>query len=115
MRYIHLSTSLQQCLHRNELKLDEMDVPTKSEISNEPDSKGDQFLTFTTTSMQKDGGQTTIPFIDVQEVVTNPPMPLGGAGLFHRGQKGFGGFLALKLYTYDIVDHIQEETELAKS
>ena len=61
--------------------------------------------------MRKDGAQTTIPFVDIQELVTKPPMPLAGVGLFLREQTGFGGFIALKLLTYDIVDYIPEEAE----
>ena len=88
-------------------------MPTNSIKSNELISNDAQYVTFTITDMQKDGGQTTVPFIDTQEVVTNPPMPLAGAGLIHRGQEGYGGFLGLKLYTYHIVDHISEEPEFS--
>ena len=79
---------------------------------NVPDSNEEQYVKFTTTSIEKDGGQTTIPFIDTQKIVTNPPSPLGGAGLYHRGQPGYGGFLALKLYTYDFTEHIKEDAEI---
>ena len=88
-----------------------MNVPVDSVKPNLPDSNDDQFLTFTLTSDKKDGGQTTIPFIDTQELVTNPPVPLRGVGLIHRGQPGFGGFLALKIYTYNITDHIPDLLE----
>ena len=86
-------------------------MPTNSIRPNEIDSNTAQYVTFTITDMQKDGGQTTVPFIDTQKVETNPPMPLAGAGLIHRGQEGYGGFLGLKLYTYNITDHIREQPE----
>ena len=89
-------------------------MPTESIKPNAPDSNDAQYVTFTITDMQKDVGQTTVPFIDTQEVVTNPPMPLGGAGLYHRGQEGYGGFIGLKLYTYNIVDYISEEPEFTQ-
>ena len=88
-----------------------MDVPINSVKPNEVDSNDNQFLSFTLTSEKKDGAQTTIPFIDTQDVVTNSPIPLRGMGLIHRGQPGFGGFLALKLYTYNVADHIPDLPE----
>ena len=91
---------------RNELVLKDRGAPKNS--GNVADSNDDQFLTFTLTSEKKDGAQTTIPFIDTQEVVTNPPVPLAGMGLIHRSQPGFGGFLGLKISTYNIADHIPD-------
>lgn len=97
---------------REELDLSDLDVPTKSKQPNYPDSDGNQYIKLTISSLEKDGGQTTIPFIDTQELKTRPPMPLSGAGLIHRGQKGYGGFVSLKLYTYDVTPYIEEEFEL---
>ena len=102
-------------MNRNELKLGDVDVPTKAMVSNTPISNDDQFVSFTTTSMEKDGGQTTIPFIDTQEVVPRLPTLLSGAGLYLRGQKGYGGFLALKLYTYNLIEHVDEYIELPEN
>ncbi|XP_074100476.1 uncharacterized protein LOC141528354 [Cotesia typhae] len=46
-----------------------------------------------------------IPFFDAQSVVSNPPSPLGGVGLFYKGTPSYGGFFAFKLissrYSYD--------------
>lgn len=60
-----------------------------------------EYVKFTTTDARADLGQNTIPFIDVQEVITTPQIPLTGAGLFHKRSKLSGGFLALKIFHYD--------------
>lgn len=90
-------------------------MPTKSNFTNFPDSHADQYLKFTTSSETNDGGQTTIPFIDTQELATKPPVPLAGVGVIHKGQKGFGGFLAFKIYTYDSYKHFEKEEGLKKT
>lgn len=94
------------------------DVPTKYKLldrrDNKLDSKNASFLTMTITDLKKDGGQTTIPFIDVQEVFTNPLTPLSGIGLYHKGQPGYGGFMGIKLLTYDIASQINENFEFDK-
>ena len=54
--------------------------------------------------MEKDLGQTTIPFIDLQPIET--ARPISGAGIFHRGGVNSGGFLALKLIEYDRSKHM---------
>ncbi|XP_014297658.1 uncharacterized protein LOC103570287 isoform X2 [Microplitis demolitor] len=43
--------------------------------------------------------QHVVPFVDLQEIVTNPPSPIKGIGWYYRGQPGYGGFLALKIFT----------------
>lgn len=68
--------------------------------------------------MDKDASQTTVPFIDAQDVTPMNPVPLSGAGIHHKGQPGFGGFLAAKIFTYDFSKHLsaafpeQEEAAL---
>lgn len=56
--------------------------------------------------MDKDAAQTTVPFIDAQPVVTLVPVPLSGAGIFHKGRENFGGFIAPKIITYDYSKHM---------
>ncbi|XP_057334298.1 uncharacterized protein LOC130673340 [Microplitis mediator] len=58
-----------------------------------------------------------IPFFDSQDVVTEPPAPLGGVGLFYKSQLGFGGFLSLKYiaseYNYNAqaeLDYLENRT-----
>ncbi|XP_057339523.1 uncharacterized protein LOC130677022 [Microplitis mediator] len=55
---------------------------------------------------QKYNNLPVIPFFDSQSVQSTPPSPLGGVGLFHKGQLGYGGFIAFRLisspYTFNI-------------
>lgn len=83
-------------------------MPIKYKKQNYPESDNNKFVKFQLTSLVKDGGQTTIPFIDTQKVYTKVPLLLSGAGLILRRAKGYGGFLALKLYTYDTNQFIDE-------
>jgi len=82
------------------------DVPTKWHGQNKVDSTTDQFIQFDSTSAHEDVAQTTIPFIDSQSVAPNPATWLSGAGLYHKGQIGYGGFLGLKVSTYDFSRHL---------
>lgn len=43
-----------------------------------------------------------MPFFDALEAEGDPNFPLGGIGIIHRGQKGFGGFLAFKIFEIDL-------------
>ncbi|XP_057334788.1 uncharacterized protein LOC130673679 [Microplitis mediator] len=42
-----------------------------------------------------------VPFVDLQEVVhdENSPQPIHGIGWYYRGYPGYGGYLALKIFT----------------
>ena len=61
------------------------------------------------SKLEQDAGQSMVPFIDTQKVEQAPHVLISGAGLYHKNLKtaiGEGGFLALKLITYDITPHI---------
>ncbi|XP_063233330.1 uncharacterized protein LOC134537042 isoform X2 [Bacillus rossius redtenbacheri] len=90
---------------RKRIDLENPDVPTRSYAS-QPDSKPDQFLLFTHSDVDADAAQTTVPFLDAQPVSSNPPTLLAGAGIYHKGQRGYGGFVAPKVFTYDYAPHI---------
>ncbi|ETN67800.1 hypothetical protein AND_000368 [Anopheles darlingi] len=92
---------------RTELVLKQPDVPTKALSKSVPDSTNGQYVRFTPTDREADAAQTTVPFLDAQPVYTHRPVPLSGAGIFHKGQSKSGGFLAPKLLTYDFTTHIQ--------
>ncbi|XP_018339502.1 PREDICTED: uncharacterized protein LOC108746909 isoform X1 [Trachymyrmex septentrionalis] len=94
---------------RTELTYIEPDIPIRSFVPNEPDTEENQYLNFAPSDRRKDAAQSTIPFLDVQPVIPNPPVPLAGAGIFHKGRKGSGGFVALKLTTYDFAPHLQAD------
>ncbi|XP_057323648.1 uncharacterized protein LOC130666552 [Microplitis mediator] len=60
----------------------------------------------------KDENVAIIPFIDSRELVTDPPIALGGLGIFYKSKPGYGGFIAFKYITakYNILldrDHAQ--------
>ncbi|XP_054008089.1 uncharacterized protein LOC128892046 isoform X1 [Hylaeus anthracinus] len=92
---------------RDELKLAKADIPTRLSVPTVPDSKPNQYLNFAPSSRTEDVAQNTIPFIDVQRVESNPPVPIAGAGIFHKGRSMSGGYVALKLITYDFSPHLQ--------
>ncbi|EFN89744.1 uncharacterized protein LOC105182071 isoform X2 [Harpegnathos saltator] len=91
---------------RTELTLSEPDIPIR-DSNNLPDSKVNQYLNFAPSDRRKDAAQSTVPFLDVQPVTPNPPVLIAGAGIFHKGHKGSGGFVALRLITYDFTPHLQ--------
>jgi len=87
------------------------DVPTKLQGRNKVGSSTDQYIQFDATSAHKDVSQTTIPYIDTQPVSPRPSSWLGGAGLYHKGQVGYGGFLGLSVSSYDVSRHLVAEQE----
>uniref|UniRef100_T1IDI3 Uncharacterized protein n=1 Tax=Rhodnius prolixus TaxID=13249 RepID=T1IDI3_RHOPR len=92
---------------RTKVHLNKPDVPTKRTIGeNEPDSKNDQYVEFTSTDVNADAAQTAVPFIDTQLVAPRPPIALIGAGIYHKGTKFSGGFIAPKVFTYDYSEQI---------
>ncbi|XP_018322166.1 uncharacterized protein LOC108734901 isoform X1 [Agrilus planipennis] len=92
---------------RKVLNMEKMDVPIRSPLPSVPDSKSQQVLQFTHTDMDRDASQTTVPFIDAQPVELMIPVPLAGAGIYHKGRPHFGGFIAPKIITYDYSKHLQ--------
>lgn len=93
---------------RVEVTLSNPHVPTKSKAKSTPISTTNSFVKFTHTDIGKDAAQTTIPFLDAQDVVNDPPVPLEGIGLFLKGTTGYGGFLAPKIKTFDYGPYIQK-------
>ncbi|KAI4457294.1 hypothetical protein MML48_8g00010322 [Holotrichia oblita] len=91
---------------RTKIPTDDLDISTRAKSKNTVVSKGNQFVEFAHTDMIKDAGQTTIPFIDSQDVVTKVPTPLIGAGLYYKSTQGYGGFIGLKIVTYDFTQHL---------
>lgn len=91
------------------MNLDDLEAPTFASKENVQYSNDNQYIEFTPTGLKKkDAGQSTIPFIDQQPLVTNPPTPLSGVGLMHRGSFGSGGFLAFKMESFDVVQHLEK-------
>nr|CAH7755722.1 unnamed protein product [Callosobruchus chinensis] len=92
---------------RTKVRLNRPDVPIRSTAPSIPDSFTDQYIEFTNTDIDKDVAQTTVPFLDAQKVESFRPVPLSGAGVFHKGRDHFGGFVAPKLITYDFSKHLK--------
>lgn len=99
---------------RTELKLDRPHVPLLTPSKSIPDSISNQFIRFRESDRGMDAAQTTVPFFDAQPVVPAKPVPLSGAGLFHKGRPKFGGFVAPKVMTYDFGPHVQAPIEQAE-
>ncbi|XP_041566382.1 uncharacterized protein LOC108147772 isoform X2 [Drosophila elegans] len=95
---------------RDKLQLKDAQLSTKSSGPSTPYRSNNLFIEFTNSGFKQDAGQTTLPFIDIQEVISNPAVPLSGMGLYYKGQNGFGGFLAPKLITYDFTSYVQLPT-----
>ncbi|XP_044581581.1 uncharacterized protein LOC123263110 [Cotesia glomerata] len=83
--------------YHSELVLCEPDNPLKASMNTELSASG-HFVRFQASDFRKDAGQSTVPFFDGFDVLGTPLVPLKGAGVFHRGLKGFGGFVSLKIY-----------------
>lgn len=81
---------------------------------NVPDTTYDQYIKFQPTDRAIDAGLHTIPYIDLQEVITDPPTPLSGAALTHKGVKGYGGYLALELRTLAYENYVNEKDLIIK-
>ncbi|CRK92910.1 CLUMA_CG006339, isoform A [Clunio marinus] len=92
---------------RSEMTLTSPDIPIKSKAKSLPISKPNTFIKFTHSDIGKDAAQTTIPFLDAQDVTNDPPVPLEGIGIFVKAQKGYGGFIAPKIKTFDYGPYVQ--------
>ncbi|XP_031632298.1 uncharacterized protein LOC116346405 isoform X2 [Contarinia nasturtii] len=91
---------------RTPIKLKNPDIPILCPSQSEIDSVSNQYIEFTHTDLDRDVGQTTVPYIDAQDVISRVPVALSGAGVYHKGKTNYGGFIGLKLITYDFQPHI---------
>ncbi|XP_057333439.1 uncharacterized protein LOC130672742 [Microplitis mediator] len=57
-------------------------------------------IVFISTGASSDYMQHVVPYVDLQEIVTDQksPEPLRGIGWYYRGYPGYGGYLALKIF-----------------
>jgi hypothetical protein len=97
------------------LEIDDVDIPTLSKTPSIPDSVHDQYLQFGVTSRYKDVSQTTVPYFDIQEVRPYPAVWLRGLGIYHKGQPGFGGFLAPRVFTQNLADFVKIDATFDES
>ncbi|XP_060647677.1 uncharacterized protein LOC132785546 [Drosophila nasuta] len=91
---------------RTKLDLSNPDLPTRSTKMPSVTIKKKQYVEFVNTDMYKDAAQATVPFIDIQDIVSDPPLPLIGLGLFHKGEWGYGGFLTTEIININITSYI---------
>lgn len=90
-------------LYRNELILDAPDARRTYPI-NLPNSVNGQYVEFLSSDIRDDVGQATFPFFDSTIVMGTPNFPLGGIGLYHRGNKG--GFVAFKIMGLNLTNYL---------
>ncbi|XP_063982552.1 uncharacterized protein LOC135165315 [Diachasmimorpha longicaudata] len=70
-------------------KIEEPEMRTKESVK-------DQFVSITTSNMENDWGQVTLPYFDGKPVASDPPTALGGVKMFYKYGGEFPGFVALK-------------------
>ncbi|XP_016843826.1 uncharacterized protein LOC100122910 [Nasonia vitripennis] len=96
---------------KDEITLKDVDIPTRTSVVTADRSKPDSFVKFGPTGLEQDVGQSTIPFIDLQEVSSSPQIPMSGAGIYLKRRSNNGGFLTLKLFSYDHTQHMDSDSE----
>ncbi|XP_066151755.1 uncharacterized protein [Euwallacea fornicatus] len=95
---------------RVKYQLSKPDIPTKTPSRSRMHfSASKRYVEFTHTDFEKDVAQTTVPFIDIQEVVNRPAVPLIGAGIYYKGNDGYGGFIAPRIKTYNFAKHVSSK------
>jgi hypothetical protein len=92
---------------RTEVTLKVPDIPTRTKVKSLPFSNPNTFVKFTYTDMGKDAAQSTVPFLDAQDVVNNPPVPIDSVGIYLKAQDGYGGFIAPRIKTFDYGPYVQ--------
>jgi len=95
---------------REKMSLKDAQVPTRSTVPSIPYPSDNQYIEFTSTGLDQDAAQTTVPYIDIQEVVSEPMVPLSGIGVYYKSRDGYGGFLAPQIITYDFTPYVQVPT-----
>lgn len=84
------------------IDLADLDVPTRTTNIQERFDSEKSFVEFGPSGIKKDLAQVTVPYIETVFLEAAEPLPLSGAGIYYKGEPGFGGFVAIKLIAYDI-------------
>lgn len=93
--------------HRTPINLKKSDIPARATDFSIQNNELNKFVQFQPSGIDEDVAQTTIPFIDSQIVESfDRQAPLSGVGIYFKGTRGFGGFIAPKVITYDMAPHI---------
>lgn len=87
-----------------ELKIYKPDVPTKAIQKSKPYVENNHFIQFRPSDVDKDGAQTTVPYLDATNVEAT--VPLLGVGLYYKTTHGYGGFIGPKLIVFNFAHYI---------
>jgi hypothetical protein len=96
---------------RAEIRMKWPNVPTRSKKPSVVISDSNSFIRFTHSDIGKDAAQSTVPFLDSQDVYSSPGSPLQGVGLYYKSQQGYGGFIAPKIETLDYTSFIKSNLQ----
>lgn len=91
-------------IFRREVQIPKPDLPTRATEQSKVASLPGQFVQFTHTDFKADAAQTTVPFLDSQDVAPSTSMPLTGVGLYYRTVRGYGGYLAPRIFNMDLIE-----------
>lgn len=89
---------------RTKFVIEQPDAPTRTKNIQERYDFVDKYIEFGPSDIKKDLAQVTVPYIESVHLEASEPRPLSGAGLYYKGEPGYGGFVAVKLVAYDIDD-----------
>lgn len=93
--------------HRTPINLKKSDIPPRATDFSVQNLEVNKFVQFQPSGIEEDVAQTTLPFIDSQIVESfDRQAPLSGIGIYFKASRGFGGFIAPKVITYDMSPHI---------
>lgn len=87
--------------HRKAVSLNTFDINLNHKEKTTPIHEKDRFVAFTHSNIYSDAAQTTIPYLDGQDVTTEPATPLSGVGLYYKTKEYYAGFIASKIITCD--------------
>lgn len=82
-----------------EIKGNPLKIPIVVNTESEINIEKNKFIKFQTTTQV--GRFFTVPFIDSQPIVTDPPSPIVGVGVYYKGLKNSGGYIGLKIAPFD--------------
>lgn len=88
------------------IETEDLDLPDSKEPSNV--FATNVTVKFTTSGFMKDLGQTTVPFLDTQDVSMSIAVPLSGVGLYYKYRHGFTGYIGIKLKTFTFINHMDD-------
>lgn len=86
---------------RTPIQIEDPDSPERTTNIQERFDSNNKFVEFRPTDIKKDLAQLTVPYIETVPLEASEPRPLSGAGLEYKGEKGFGGYLSVKLIAFD--------------